>query len=124
MMVVTVTGAARAGLRTIAIAYSRLAQTLQSIRRMGGKIVSVTEASPQKLHQTSSPPTAKVTPIQPEEQSQVATLPTEKPAEEAPKASVARQSRSRTAAKTQSTTTTAKPKRTRTTRSRRKRATS
>ncbi|MEM9157133.1 MAG: phycobilisome linker polypeptide [Cyanobacteria bacterium P01_F01_bin.33] len=123
MMVVTVTGAARAGLRTFAIAYSRLAQTLQGIRRTGGRIVSVTDANVPKLHQTSSPPTAKAKPIQPKEQSQAATVPTEKPVEEAPKASVARQSRRRTAAKTQSTTTTAKPKRTRTTRSKRKRAT-
>lgn len=124
MMVVTATSSAHPVPRAIAISYSRLAQTLQSIRRTGGKIVSIAEGNAAPQPAPAIP--ANVTPIHTKAKSQVSEPPAETPAaktaEEAPQKPAARSSRRRTAAKTQSTTA-AKPKRARTTRAKRKRAT-
>lgn len=123
MMVVTVAGSFHGGQRTIAIAYPRLMQTLQSMRRMGCKILSVTDAAVDAAvaepAQTEVEAPSPVTPI-------VSQAPQPAEAVESAPAAPAKKTRSsrrrRTSAKTQSTST-AKPKSKRSTRSKRKRTT-
>ncbi|MEO0855061.1 MAG: phycobilisome linker polypeptide [Cyanobacteria bacterium J06648_11] len=118
MMVVTVAGAFRKGQRAIAIPYSRLAQTLQTMRRMGCNIVGVTEANAAASDEAAPSANAKVTPMK----SQTPQASPANAAEAETKTPPTRSPRRRTSAKTQPAAS-AKPKPKRTTRSKRKRAT-
>ncbi|MEO1132193.1 MAG: hypothetical protein AAFX40_05730 [Cyanobacteria bacterium J06639_1] len=125
MMVVTVAGAFHRGQRAIAIPYSRLAQTLQTMRRMGCQIVGVSEAqTADSVEDTPVVTTSNVTPMQPT--AARADTPQADTAQAAPEKPT-RSRRRRTSAKTQSSSTrsqsTAKSKPKRTPRSKRKRAT-